>query len=247
MTTDVYNKLIDFISKDSNGEPTLALKVGCKVQIRAIGWPVHYLINKTTYERLDSIYEKWNFRFQPFPSVSFSASSRNAFHMCACWVLDRKDGNCKIMDFFGDTLLKAFRDFRNNSHLDPGGEHGPDFLISIEEPSSPIHWGHKWTELNSSPFSTIQMDVFRKAKLKDRLYAARRQHTQEQQKHLLAGNYLQFYGLSAATEEATDRLTKILEDLYDFSKNPQSIEAKQKLLVEYSKITGKKFPGFMRP
>jgi len=235
MDKDKYVNMIETLALSSK-EPALCLFPDTKHHVRLLGWPVHFYLYIDNYERpAEAVYEKWTFN----PSFA-SKSSRECWRMFSCWVLDKKDGNkLKIVDFVSDYSIDHFITYRVNFGEDPGGANGPDFSIVVDAKgrATPSHLQPSWRTSPMAPLTPADITTYKQGQMKERLLECRRKHTPDEAA-LLQKNI-------AVPKIDTAKLNKVLEELYDLSKNPGANPvAKQNALAQYNQMTGKKRPEF---
>lgn len=104
----------------------------------------------------------------------------------ACWVIDRADGQLKIMDFPG-VLFDFFKEWKINYNDEPGGENGPDWAIKLEQPpgGNKTMTKYKAMALDRTPFTPDEKKLIT-PDLTKRLAELRKDNTPDEIREMLA-------------------------------------------------------------
>lgn len=100
------------------------------------------------------------------------------------WVMDRQNGGrLKIMDF-PSTVFSAFKEWRKATGIEPGGQAGPDWSITVEDQKG--FTKYMCTALVQTPFTPDEMREIEEGNLMDRLVEVRKDNTPEEIRAMMA-------------------------------------------------------------
>lgn len=160
----------------------LKLQNGVRYRVRLVSKPVRYFQHWEPVPcRSPGIDESTGQTIDPLMQLGYKPKKTFAI-----WVIDRADGQFKVMDF-PQSLYNEFLKWKQGFNEDPGGHRGPDFQIWRECPSgNKMQTRYNAIALDRVEFTEDEKTFIKNNNLRQKIEDLRKAHSPEEIKQLLA-------------------------------------------------------------